>query len=166
MELGKAKPTWSWILARLSQTQASYTGRKRKARENWGFWCVGMGPSDRRHAKGCGPQCPPLPQHWWSHTGSTASSSGFLSTKEMWIYWKESNKGTQKHWRDWSIFLKRKDWEDWNWSAWRRKGSEAIWSMCITTWREHARMMKPGSSQLVLSDRWAQTQTQEVLSEH
>lgn len=47
---------------------------------------------------GCGKWSFPSSQHWWGHTWSTVSSSGFPSAKEIWTYWKESNKGPPLRW--------------------------------------------------------------------
>lgn len=45
----------------------------------------------------------PTAQHCWGHTWSSAYSYGLLSTREIRAYWRESNKGLWRWWRDWSI---------------------------------------------------------------
>jgi len=65
----------------------------------------------------------PSTYHWWDHTWSAASSSGLPSTKETQAKWRESNKGVQEWWRDWTISPVRKAWESWYCLAWRREAS-------------------------------------------
>lgn len=36
------------------------------------------------------------------------------STRETWMYWKESSIGQSKGWRDWSTFCTRRCWESWD----------------------------------------------------
>jgi len=45
----------------------------------------------------------PSTHHWWGHTWITVSSSGFLHARETWTYWRESNQGPHRWWRDRSI---------------------------------------------------------------
>ena len=75
------------------------------------------------------------------------SSSGLVSTRETWTYWRESNKGPPRWWRDWSTSPVRRGWESWDCSAWRRGVLRRISSVSMNTWREGAMRTKPGSCQ-------------------
>lgn len=43
-------------------------------------------------------------QHCWDHTGRIVSSSGFCSTRDTRSFWKESNTGPWRWWRDCNIY--------------------------------------------------------------
>jgi len=82
-------------------------------------------------------------EHWWRHTSRAVSSSGLLSTRNMWTYWSKSIKGPQICLRDWSIFHVMWGWESWDCLDWKREGSGGILSLCTNTWWEGVKEMKP-----------------------
>ena len=84
----------------------------------------------------------PSAEHWWGYTCSTVSSSELLSTKEMWTYWREPNKGPRRLLRDWTISPMR---EGWDRLAWWREGSGGIFLMYINTLRKGAKRTDSGS---------------------
>lgn len=97
------------------------------------FWAV----LDELLPGGQGRSSFPSPQCWWGHTWSTVATSGLPSTRESWTYWKESGKGPQRWWREWSISCIRKGWKSWH-SAWRRAGSEGSYPQKEDADRHHS----------------------------
>ena len=53
-------------------------------------------------------------QRWWGHSWSAVPSSGLLSPRETWTYWRESRVGPQRQVRHWSIRRTERGCESWD----------------------------------------------------
>lgn len=91
-------------------------------------------------------------QHWWDHAWNSVSSSGLLSTGEIWSYQRESIKWPQVRSKDWRISLMRKVWKTWKCLPWRKKSlkgtHQCVWMSERNVQRKEARLFP-----LVFRDR-------------
>lgn len=82
---------------------------------------------------------------------SAASSSGFSHKRRGWTYWSESNEGSQRWTRNWSIWHTRRGWEFGLFSLKKRrlKGIFPMFiSICCVVWG--VKKIEPDSSQSYL----------------